>query len=300
LLRKKELSPAQVSKKKSDYAQMTTLVVLSFSQETITCGFGGESAPRCILRNPFCRSRPRAQRECAFFSLYEVALETMETIFFGELMIPPAQCRVAVYEQSALPRALRRHLSRVLSGVLRVAAVAFVPAGCLPLHTTGLSSGVAIDVGCAELSATAAFCGAALAPRPCRRYIQHCGIACSVDAPGGAGALAEHVARLLLDALAGCPVDVRAVVAQNVVVSGCPMLLAHAPAARICTALLGLLDRNVPTGQSRRWASLLPPLAKVHFASDGGDGELLPGSTLAWVGGSLRGDVLTQQQQQYT
>ena len=158
-------------------------VVLDLGSSYLKCGFAGDSSPRAIVPSPvrdllratapptvagltrFTRHFSRVLLQLAAYTLrcrdgtaqpltregwLDVIAPLMQHIYFSVLRTKPDERRVIIIEDLVANTLMRSAIAHVLFDLLNVPSAAFAPSLVLALSTTGVGSGIVVDIGLAE------------------------------------------------------------------------------------------------------------------------------------------------------
>ena len=120
-------------------------VVIEIGKLYTKCGFGKESIPRCMMRNP--ENLIALDYSNTVEEYFEVLREFLNTIYFHKVQTNPKDSIAIITEPLMGPRAKTEAIVKVLFEDLQVPAVCLVLEESLSLYTTGVYTGLIIDAG---------------------------------------------------------------------------------------------------------------------------------------------------------
>lgn len=120
-------------------------VVIEIGRLYTKVGIGKESLPRCVIRNP--EDLIKLDYESTFEEYFEVFRSFLNIIYYHKVQVNPKDSIAVVAEALMAPRAKTEAIVKVLFDDLQVPAVCLVLEESLALYTTGLYTGLMIDVG---------------------------------------------------------------------------------------------------------------------------------------------------------
>uniref|UniRef100_A0A7S2RZB8 Actin-related protein 10 n=1 Tax=Mucochytrium quahogii TaxID=96639 RepID=A0A7S2RZB8_9STRA len=286
-----------VSTRQSVSRSEKTSVVIDLGSLICKCGFAGEACPRKEIRTTdrvrqlfglvgegYGETSQQGRRSKDEW--LEAVLVLFQDIYFVHLHCKPKERRVLVVLYEQAPSDLKWACAKGLLEYFQVPSVSFGSCTGMALFTSGLTSGMVVDVGHLDARVAVAYDGC---------FIETSFRSCSVeeqtmqsilnDSPEAENE--ENLVMAMLESLRACSETVRPVVVQNIIICGGLLLpeelkgdckLVASIQETVLQSIRAVVDRSV------RYSCLKPCINKYAKVSRLGG---TPPRQIAWIGGSV-------------